>query len=419
MPKAQAVDITKKTKRVGLQPQAGNAPYFRKVREGQFIGYRPSTVISGTGSWVARYRADDGKYRTEKLGEFGEFDDALIAAEKFFVSAKRGVFEVRKITVNEACKRYVTALRGEQRDSSANDAEARFKRIVEGSEIGEKPLAQLRPEHMREWFAGLLQERLAAGADMNAAKSSCNRNLASVKAALNLALADQLVSDGHAWVNVKPHKGVSNQKEGSYLSKPERKRLLNKGCSSTYAELDDDGNVTRRFEKTRYADNRYDLKKFLTFLTLSGIRPGAAAAMKARHWDGRVLTVEHDKAGAGRKFRASERLRRVLDLCCKGLAPEEYIFTRAGKTSRSDSKSEVRKPFDKDFWTGSFERAAARAGVVGTVYSLRHSAITDMVADGLPIAVIAFRVGTSIAMIEKHYAHLNDKNLEELAAINY
>jgi site-specific recombinase XerD len=41
-----------------------------------------------------------------------------------------------------------------------------------------------------------------------------------------------------------------------------------------------------------------------------------------------------------------------------------------------------------------------------TAYSLRHSVITDLIAEGLDVLTVARLSGTSIAMIEKHYGHL-------------
>jgi integrase len=42
-----------------------------------------------------------------------------------------------------------------------------------------------------------------------------------------------------------------------------------------------------------------------------------------------------------------------------------------------------------------------------TLYSCRHTRITRLIADGKPVAIVAELCGTSIRMIEKHYAHLS------------
>ncbi|MGH8225935.1 MAG: hypothetical protein ACRER1_07275 [Gammaproteobacteria bacterium] len=43
---------------------------------------------------------------------------------------------------------------------------------------------------------------------------------------------------------------------------------------------------------------------------------------------------------------------------------------------------------------------------VTIAYTLRHSTITDLVTGGLDLMTVAQVSGTSAAMIEKHYAHL-------------
>jgi integrase len=41
-----------------------------------------------------------------------------------------------------------------------------------------------------------------------------------------------------------------------------------------------------------------------------------------------------------------------------------------------------------------------------TLYSLRHTYITHMMLDRMPVSVIAKQCGTSTAMIEAHYSHI-------------
>ena len=51
-------------------------------------------------------------------------------------------------------------------------------------------------------------------------------------------------------------------------------------------------------------------------------------------------------------------------------------------------------------------------------YSLRHSTITDLVVSGLDMATVAALAGTSVPMIAKHYAHLqNDRAADALAGL--
>ena len=64
--------------------------------------------------------------------------------------------------------------------------------------------------------------------------------------------------------------------------------------------------------------------------------------------------------------------------------------------------------------------AVAAADLPGgtTMYTLRHSTITDLVTAGLPLLQIAQISGTSVEMIERHYGHLaSDAALKALAVL--
>ena len=41
-----------------------------------------------------------------------------------------------------------------------------------------------------------------------------------------------------------------------------------------------------------------------------------------------------------------------------------------------------------------------------SLYSLRHTYITNQILDMVPLAVLATQAGTSVSMIEQHYNHV-------------
>ena len=57
--------------------------------------------------------------------------------------------------------------------------------------------------------------------------------------------------------------------------------------------------------------------------------------------------------------------------------------------------------------------AAAKLPDAVCAYTLRQSAITDLVVSGLDLFHAAQLAGTSIAMIEKHYGHLRRQQVQE------
>ncbi|CAI8955074.1 hypothetical protein EMIT0158MI4_30619 [Burkholderia ambifaria] len=62
----------------------------------------------------------------------------------------------------------------------------------------------------------------------------------------------------------------------------------------------------------------------------------------------------------------------------------------------------------KDAWKKMFRSAVAAAQLPDDIvmYSLRHTAISEMIANGMDSFVVARLAGTSTAMIDKHYGHL-------------
>ncbi|MBS0501296.1 MAG: hypothetical protein H6927_09250 [Burkholderiaceae bacterium] len=62
----------------------------------------------------------------------------------------------------------------------------------------------------------------------------------------------------------------------------------------------------------------------------------------------------------------------------------------------------------KDKWSCPTREALAAADLPDgtTIYTLRHSVITDMAGTGVNLMTVAQIAGTSILMIQKHYGHL-------------
>ncbi len=86
-------------------------PYWHKVILGGYLGYR---VGSKGGTWLARYRDDEGKQRHKSLDlpthlPANEFDCAIGEAQKWFYAQQQG-FRAKAGTVAEAVQTYVEYL---------------------------------------------------------------------------------------------------------------------------------------------------------------------------------------------------------------------------------------------------------------------------------------------------------------------
>ena len=64
--------------------------------------------------------------------------------------------------------------------------------------------------------------------------------------------------------------------------------------------------------------------------------------------------------------------------------------------------------WNKDSWKKIFKEAVETAKLPSAVvmYSLRHTAISEMILAGMDSFIVAKLAGTSVAMIEANYGHL-------------
>jgi integrase len=151
---------------------------------------------------------------------------------------------------------------------------------------------------------------------------------------------------------------------------------------------------------------------FVRALCQLPLRPGAIAALSVRDFDKRTseLTIGKDKSGKDRRILIPTAAARLMEDQSKNKLPAAPIFMRAGG-----------ERWNKDSWKHPISAAveAASLPAEATAYTLRHSTITDLVREGLPLLTIAQISGTSAEMIERHYGHLAQdaavKALETLA----
>ncbi|MDE2452247.1 MAG: tyrosine-type recombinase/integrase [Burkholderiales bacterium] len=369
--------------RARLKP--GREPHWQAMTTGNYLGFRKMKTAS-EGTWVARSRdAASGKQRLHALGAFEalrpseRFDAAKAEAEKWFRHLDRGGTASEPVTVKTACANYVTNLRAAGKDGSARDAEQRFARWVDGAKIGTILLQKLKPGDVDAWRKALAatkatpQDKTQEPTRPRSA-STLNRDMTSLRAALNLALEDGHVTTDAAWrVKLRPVKDADRRRD-TYLDLAQRRALIAKAPP--------------------------DLADYLRALSLVPLRPGAMAALTAGNFDRRlgVLTIGKDKHGQDRKIALPPATAEFFADRAKDKLPGAPLLTRADGSA-----------WNKDAWKYPVRDAVAAAELPGnvTAYALRHSTITDLVRAGLDVLTVATLSGTSILMIQKHYGHLN------------
>lgn len=376
--------------------KARHAPYWHRLGKGCYLGFR-KTSAAAPGSWVARFQDDDGKQNLHSLGGFDglppsdRFDAAKAAAEAWFLHKGRGGTSETK-TLRQVCEAYVAHLRAEGRESAAKDAEGRFRRwIYSDAKLAATPIMKLTAKQVDDWRKNL-RKTLAIPQDKQKeatkprSESSLNRDMTTLRAALNLALENGDATSDHAWkVKLKPIKAPDNRRE-VYLDIGQRKKLIEAAPA--------------------------DLADFLRALCLLPLRPGAVAGLNAGNFDKRLsaLVVGKDKTGNDRRIPLPPATAAFFAKLVKNKLPAAPMLTRADG-----------KRWDKDAWKYPIKDAVKAAGLplAATAYALRHSTITDLVAvHKLPTLTVAQLSGTSVLMIEKHYGHLlQDQARDALAGL--
>ena len=355
------------------------APYFHRLEKGGYIGYRK--LSDGTGTWIARWRNESGKQIYRALGSIKTYDAACKAAQAWIEQAQGGVIEI--VTVAEACRRYVENRRQEKGEGTAKDAEGRFRRTVYEDSVGKVKLPNLKTAHLIDWRNS--QIMMTSGKNNpeseRRAKDGANRNLSSLKAALNLAYRMSLVKSTAQWDRVEAFKGVSKQRD-RFLSIDERKRLL--------------------------LASSVDLQKLIKALLLTAARPGEIATCRIEDLDHSGFLTLRGKTGRRTVPISPDALKHLKD-CAAERNSSELLLVRA------DGKQWTR--FD---WRDGIQEARtnARLGDEVVAYSLRHTAITELVVSGIDVLSVARVAGTSIEMIQRYYGHLmSEKVAKQLAKV--
>ncbi len=383
-------DLSRIGDREKLKPKAGDEPHWQRLRQGCYLGYRPSRKKAG-GTWFARvYDPDTNRNSRKRLGDYGTltghdvFRQAKADAEAWAETVESGGERARDmVTVADACEAYLT-------EKPGAIAEGVFRRHVYDDPIAKVKLDKLRRHHLRAWRrrleqapALLTRNKKGEVLTKERAKSTVNRDMVPLRAALGQVLKPGTPGTDAAWQEaLRPFTGADKRRE-LYLDRNERIKLINAA------------NMAAR--------------PFIRGLCLLPLRPGALAGLKVRDFDKRTrtLTIGKDKNGNPRQMTMPQTIADFFAEQVKGKLPAATIFARAGG-----------EPWNKDAWKYPVKDAVKAAGLPGAVsaYTLRHSVITDLIRARLPILTVAQLSGTSVAMIERHYGHLVRDDAEEALA---
>lgn len=360
-------EIHKAGVRKKLEPR--REPYWARIERRLHIGFRK---LDNGGTWIGRRTGDDYKYSYKSLDYDNamSYDSAVTATRAWAKTLDDGIDTSAVQTVADACREYVEDRRREKGEANARDAQYRYQRTVYQNSIGKVKLSKLRTSQVKKWRAAL-----------TATSASRNRDLATLKAALNYAVASRYVDAGRAieWKNVKLE--PVTQRRDLYLARDQRLELID--ALPEHAQ------------------------PFVRALSLLPLRPGALAHALAKDLKHDSLYIRHDKVGAGRTIALSPAATDLLHNQARDKLPNAPLVSYMDGTH-----------WHTERWGQIIKRVVKREKFPkGTcAYTLRHSVITDMLVGGMDSLTVARMAGTSLAMIEKHYGHLLHKHAADAMA---
>ena len=359
---AYRIDTPEARKR--LKPR--REPYWTTVAKYKRLGFRRT---ADGGYWHAWLRPPGSSGDRERLGSVDKLDyeTALKKALDWFDDTAGP--EPSEIKIKHVIGSYLTFLYEERTASTYSTCRGRAINYIL-PHLGELRVSDLTAERLEQWMkkiAGKHSDPEGKRKGMYAA----NKCLVILKAALNRAHAKNRDLPAEEWRVVKPFKAGKPVSRKVFLSNAESQRLVN-CCDPEFRDL-------------------------VTFGLLTGARLGEVYQMRVRdfdqpHGDWDVAISKTGSRTTTLTAAAIELLERVT----AGKPKSELVFTR-----------DDGRPWDKDSVQPFMRRAVKRAELdkVTTYYSLRHSHISAaLMGENVQPQVIAENCGTSLRMLEQHYA---------------
>lgn len=398
-------NISTRAARDRLKPSG--KPYFRHLDEGLHIGYRKG---ARSAAWVVRWYSGDKNYRVESLD--GRPDDVLEADGATVLNWPQAQAEARKLfqrmqrqaagldaepekagpyTVRRAIADYLVHLG--RHGKTVKDTTCRADALIL-PQLGDIDAAKLPATRMRTWLdeiaaapprlrqsakdikEGRIKVRAIDPNDPEATRrrrSTANRMLTILKAALNLAWREGKLPSDDGWRRVRPFPEADAARV-RYLSTEEAIRLIN-ACEEAFRTLVHGALVT-------------------------GARFGELAALEVADFnrDSGTIHIRKSKSGKARHVVLNEEGQKLFKNLTAGRSGNASIFIKPDGAVWG--RSHQHRPF---------KEACRHAKITPaiTFHELRHTWASLSIMAGAPLLVVAQNLGhADTRMVEKHYGHL-------------
>jgi integrase len=371
----------------------GRQPHWQAIAPKVHLGYQ-RWPEDAAGRWIFRRYLGGNKYFSATIGQADDGSQAdgdhvfsfeqAEAKARAMLDAPGGA--IARLTVRQAMARYVNYKRA--LGQPVSDLLSRTTAHVLPF-LGDLIVAELTAERLRRWLAtlaaspaqvrpkqGKLQFKPEPIGDeaVRRRRASANRVLTMLKAALNHAFDEGLVSNRDAWGRkLKPFRDVEVARV-QYLSIAEAQRLIN-ACDADFRPLV----IAGLQAGCRYGE--------LTRLEVQDFNPDAG-----------TVAIRKSKSGKARHIVLTDEGIEFSRQQCAGRSGHELMFRHADGTGWK--ASEQGRPM---------KEACIRAKIkpVITFHGLRHTWASHAVMNGVPLMVVAKNMGhRDTRMVERHYGHL-------------
>lgn len=362
-------------------------------------------VLRRDGRWAVSVRyidADGLNKRTTVYGRTAKDAREKAEAVRSRIKAKKPPKDAKVLLATFVNEWIASTLAVSDRKASTKSMYGTLarKHVVE-SDLGQRPLDRIEPRHVEAWVAGLRKKGLA--------ESTVRSTYTVLRAILDTAVRDRAIGDNPAAVVRRPK---VTMKEAMFL---------------TVAQVED---VLAAAEGSRYAP-------LFRLLVNTGLRRGEALALRwsdvdltnrtvrvrgtlARE-DGELVVTDAKTAKSKRSLFLTDESVGVLQCLRDRQRVERETAGSMWVESGFVFTTELGGPCDPRNALRAFRSAADRAGVTGAgLHTLRHSAASVLLSNGVPLKVVSDILGhSSTAITGDVYGHVSpDVAAEAMRALS-
>ncbi|MCH8057327.1 MAG: site-specific integrase [Proteobacteria bacterium] len=417
--------LNSKSAREKLKPR--HPQYWSEIDRGVHLGYRKS---ASSGTWYVR-RYTGGKYIVKRIGLTDDNQPANGITVLSHKQARRRATDYEDVletfvqplhpalfTVADAINDYLEWYRANKK------AYERTKGICSAHilpKLGNVPVARLTTPQINKWVQTLATtpprtpkgnpkppyaEKVPTG-ELNRVgnpkfeyrqfpfeqwtdtmqrkrKSTANRVLTVLKAALNHAWRNDKVEDPGAWQKVKSFHGADSPKV-RYLTEAEASKLLETASD--------------------------DFRPMARAALLTGCRYGELCRLQVSDFADGQIFIEKEKSDKPRHVPLSDHGIKFFKALAKDKSRNDLLLTHQDGSN-----------WDRSHQTRPMRQACEKAGINPPVgfHVLRHTYATLLLrsdgSQGVSIRYVAALIGDSVATCEKHYGHVIQDDLRKEVA---